>query len=174
MKKILYNRDNLKKEDITNNVVRVKALLINSNKEILLGFERQTFQFPGGHVEGEEDLINAIQREVKEETGITLEKKDLKPFFEIQYYVKDYPKKGSNSCYSIIYFIVYTDQMYNLKKTNYTDYEKEGNFELRYVPLDEVEEVLNESIEWNRVNKVIVSEMLEVLSEYKSNYMTTV
>ena len=63
--------------------------------------------------------------------------------------------------------------MYNLK-TNYTDYEKEGNFELRYVPLDEVEEVLNESIEWNRVNKVIVSEMLEVLSEYKSHYMTTV
>ena len=171
MKIILYNRNKLKEQDINNNIKKVKALLITSNKEILLGFERQTYQFPGGHVEDDENLIEAIQREVKEETGIELQKDDFKPFFEIKYYIKDYPKIGINSCLSINYFIVHIDKMYDLKKTNYTKYEKEGNFELRYIPLDEIENVLKESIGWNRVNKVIVAEMLEVLVEYKNKYM---
>jgi len=36
MKIKVYNYDNLKESDITDKIVRVKALMINSNKEILL------------------------------------------------------------------------------------------------------------------------------------------
>ncbi|HHT38632.1 MAG TPA: hypothetical protein GXZ95_04375 [Mollicutes bacterium] len=54
-----------------------------------------------------------------------------------------------------------------MNNINLTDHEKEGNFKLRYIPLEEVEEILMESIEWNKINKIIVPEMLEVFAEYK-------
>ena len=38
MEKIITNDYNLKEEDMTELVVRVKILLINSNNEILLGY----------------------------------------------------------------------------------------------------------------------------------------
>lgn len=37
MKKILYNDDNLTKEEINETVIRTKALMINSKDEILMG-----------------------------------------------------------------------------------------------------------------------------------------
>jgi hypothetical protein len=54
-----------------------------------------------------------------------------------------------------------------LNKVEFTKNEKEGKFGLRYIPLDKIEEALNKSIEWNKKNKIIVLEMIEVFSEYK-------
>ena len=51
MKEIITNKYNLKEEDLTEIVKRVKVLLINSNSEILLGYSHNEYQFPGGHVE---------------------------------------------------------------------------------------------------------------------------
>lgn len=44
MKEIIYNNDNLKEEDITETVIRTKALLINNDK-ILLANEDDILQF---------------------------------------------------------------------------------------------------------------------------------
>lgn len=167
MKEIFYNYDMLKETDINNVVTRVKVLLINSKNEVLLGFEHKTYQFPGGHVEDNEKLIDCIVREIKEETGIELEKIERNPFFVIKYFNKDYPDVGLNSCFLINYYIIKTDEPFNLNNINLTEHEKEGNFELRYIPLEKIEETLTESIEWNKKNKVIVPEMLEVFDEYK-------
>ena len=62
----------VKEEDVTEIVKRVKALIINSNNEILLAYSNNCYQFPGGHVEDGETLIDAVNREIKEETGIVL------------------------------------------------------------------------------------------------------
>jgi len=43
VKEILYNYDNLSSKDIDEKVVRVKALIINSNNEILLGYSCGTY-----------------------------------------------------------------------------------------------------------------------------------
>ena len=51
MRDIITNKYNLKEEDMTEVVQRVKILLINSNDEILLGYSHHNYQFPGGHVE---------------------------------------------------------------------------------------------------------------------------
>ena len=80
MKKIIINDYNLKDEDITEVVKRVKVFLINSNNEILLGYCNHEYQCPGGHVYKNEDLITAINREIKEETGIVLNIKKAIPF----------------------------------------------------------------------------------------------
>lgn len=43
MKEIIYNHDNLKETDIDETVIRVKALIINSNNEIMLGYAHKTY-----------------------------------------------------------------------------------------------------------------------------------
>ena len=77
MKRIIYNADQVSEKEVTDSVVRVKAILINSLDEVLLGYSYHQYQFIGGHVEEGETLESAISREVLEETGILL---DTTPF----------------------------------------------------------------------------------------------
>ena len=73
MEKIIVNFDNLRTEDINEKIYRPRAIMINSDKEILLGFCDNTFQFPGGFLEQNETLIEGLRREILEETGISLD-----------------------------------------------------------------------------------------------------
>ena len=80
MKQIITNKYNLTNKDMTEVVKRVKVLFVNSNNEILLAYSHNSYQFPGGHVEENETLIQAVKREVLEETGIILVNDSLEPF----------------------------------------------------------------------------------------------
>ncbi len=62
MKQIITNKYNLTDSDMTEIVKRVKILIINSKNEILLAYSHNDYQFPGGHVEENETLIQAINR----------------------------------------------------------------------------------------------------------------
>ena len=70
METIIINDNNLTDEDMEKKVIRVKGLIINSKGKILLAHNNNTYQFPGGHLEDDEDMDSCIIREVKEETGI--------------------------------------------------------------------------------------------------------
>ena len=56
MKEFIINDDNLTEEDIEMKVIRVKALIINSKGNIILAFNNNTYQFPGGHVDNDESI----------------------------------------------------------------------------------------------------------------------
>ena len=73
MKEIIINDHNLTDVDIEQKVVRVKGLIMNSRGKILLAHNNNTYQFPGGHTEENESMNDCILREIKEETGITVE-----------------------------------------------------------------------------------------------------
>lgn len=167
MKKIIINENNLKEEDITEVVKRVKVLLINSNNEILLGYSHNDYQFPGGHVEEQESLIDTINREIKEEVGIDLNIKDIEPFAVSIGYWKDWPLKGMNRKTEIYYFEIKSDLKPNLNNTNYTNHEKEGNFELRYISLDNVEEVLKNNAKEYGDQYGIAREMIDLFKIYR-------
>ena len=69
----MINHDNLKKEDIEEVITRVKGLIINDKDEIMLGYAYGTYQFPGGHIEKREKIIDGLIREIKEEIGYNLD-----------------------------------------------------------------------------------------------------
>lgn len=168
MKEILYNYDYLTLEEIEETVIRTKMLIINSKKEILLGYCHKTYQFPGGHLEEGETLVECLKREILEETGMEVSiSEDAKPFFVIRHYSKNYRGTGKTRCNEIYYYVILTDDTYNLEKIRHDEWEKDGNYQLRYVHLDNVEQVLIDSIPDNPQNKVIVQEMIEVLNEYR-------
>lgn len=93
MKKIIYNDDHLQEEDINNIVKRAKAIIINSNDEILLTLSHNNYFLIGGHVENEESDIECLEREILEETGIKISIGNLNPYLSIIYYSKEYPSK---------------------------------------------------------------------------------
>lgn len=167
MKELITNKYNLKEEEMTEVVKRVKILIINSNNEILLGYSHNDYQFPGGHVEDNEELIETVNREIKEETGIELNLNNIEPFARKSGYYKDWPEEGKNRKIEIYYYEVKTDEKPNLNNTSYTEHEKEGNFELRYIPLSKVEEELEKNINEYGDKKGIGKEMLELFKAYK-------
>lgn len=169
MNEYINNNENLKDNEIDEVVTRVKVLLINSKNELLLGLSHGTYQFPGGHLEEGEELNDCIKREISEETGIVVDTNDLSPFFVIKHYNKNYRDTNKNRLSLIYYYTVKTDEEYHLDKTNYTPDEKDGNFSLVYVPFEDVEKLLIDSIPNNEINEIIVKEMLKVINEYKKS-----
>ena len=167
MKEILYNYDNLKLEDIDEVVTRTKGLIINNNNEITLGYSHKTYQFPGGHLEDGESLEECLLREIAEETGIELKDAKLKPFEKITYYNKNYHGSGKNRNNDIYYYIINTDAKFDMNNSKLDEWEKDGDFTVKTFKIENVEQVLTDSIPDNPINKVIVEEMLDIFKEYK-------
>ena len=167
MKRIITNINNLKEEDITDLMTKVKILLINSQNEIILGYSHNEYQFPGGTREPNEELINTVNREIEEETGMTLSISALEPFACSIGYYKDWPTEGRNKKVEIYYYEVKTDEMPNLENTKYTEHEREGIFELRYIQLDNVEEELKKNANEFGDPHGITKEMLNLFELYK-------
>lgn len=169
MKQIITNKYNLTDSDMTEVVKRVKVLLVNSNNEILLGYSHNDYQFPGGHVEENETLIQTVNREVLEETGIELKATKLTSFARTIGYYKDWPEEGKNRKIEIYYYEVKTNEKPNIENTNYTENEKAGNFELRYIPLENIEKVLRKNAEKYGDKKGIAREMIDLFDIYKES-----
>lgn len=168
MKELIDNKYNIEEEEITEVVKRVKALIINSDNEILLAYSNNFYQFPGGHVEDGENLNNTLNREIKEETGIVLNDYNIKPFAVSYRYFKDFPNLNENRKNEIYYYEIKTDEKPNLDNTFYTEKEIISNFELRYIDFNDVENELRDNVEKYGDRKGIASEMLDVIEVYKN------
>mgnify|MGYP005811365921 CR=1 FL=1 len=163
MKETIYNYDYLNEEDITEISTRVKALIINSDKEILLGKSDISYQFPGGHLEDNESLIEALKREVLEETGIKISDEEIdRPFYKVTYLNKDYPVKGVNRKSEIYYYVVNTDKEIDLSKMKLTENETKNNYRVEGMPLLSSIDIISK----NDNDRVIERDMIDAIEEY--------
>lgn len=166
MKEIFIN-NSIKNKKIDEEEVRVKGLIINSNNEILLGYSYHTYQFPGGHLEKGESIKECLKREILEETGMDISFSNMQSLLSIKYYMRKLNNK-KNYCEKIHYYVIKTDAKVNLRNTNYTKEEKTGNYVLRYINMDDIEDVLIEHVNKYPSQKVIAYEMLMAIKEYKN------
>lgn len=168
MKEFVINDDDLKEEDIEMKVIRVKALILNSKGSILLAFNNNTYQFPGGHVDEGEEIDDCMKREIKEEVGIDVEVDD--PFLSIETYDNDYFGTGKKVLNTIYYYRVFTDLEPDFSKTRLDELEKKTDFDLFYVDFSKLEEFIISKIDSNEIDPKIAREMLHVVKEYKQIY----
>ena len=146
MKNIIFNKENIKEEEINNIVKRAKIVLINSKDEILLTLCHKNYYLIGGHVENNETDIETLKREILEETGIKLDINDIKPYFSIMHYKRNYPKENLISKFIANYYYYKTDILPDMTKTNLTEDEKKGKFQLNYINKNEILEIINNSL----------------------------
>lgn len=166
MKVIINNPSNLTINDVDEIIYRARGVMINSNDEILLGLLDGTYQFPGGHVEKGETVVDGLIREILEETGIELPPIEYKPFVQLKNYYENYENTGISRYVEFNYFLIKTDERYNLEKRKLDDYEIEKKYSLEYVKLSDFDDLLNKTVNDNERNKIVYSEIKSVMEEY--------
>ena len=166
MRQVIINDHNLNDNDIDYAVTRVKAFMVSDNKDLLLVHNNNTYQFPGGHVEKGEDYKDTLIREIKEETGIDVDKIE-DPFLVINTYDNSYFGSDSKVLNKIFYFIVHTNSKPNMNSVNLDLVESETPFVLYYIKDYELEDFINQEVEDKNIDEKIAREMLLAYDVYK-------
>ena len=161
-----HNKLNIKDEDVTLFVTRVKAFIQDSEDKVWIATSNGGCQLPGGHVESGENIVDALIRELKEEAGMDISKEEIEgPFFELRHYTKSADKKYRRS--SILYFYIKTDKKPDQTKTNFTPQEREYNFTLSQVPFDQLPKHIQAFMGENQtqINRIIAQEVFDAYKE---------
>ena len=164
----IYNYDNLKLEEINEKTTRARAILINSNNEILMCYSNglQHYEFPGGHLEKNETLEDGLKREIKEETGITIDLEEINPFYGIKYYCKNYHNSGRNRLVEIYYYVVYCDDVYDDSEKQLDINEVIQNYECQYISVDNLKSILIENKKTTKENNSALDDMILIWDEF--------
>lgn len=117
------------------NIVRVGVglYILNEKKQVLLGLRKSkhgegTWSAPGGHLEFGESFEEAAARETKEETGLNIDKKDIKIIGTTNDFYKE-----SNKHYITIHMMS-NEYFGDIKITEQGKWEKWEWFELDKLP----------------------------------------
>ena len=165
MEKIIFNKENILEEEVDEVVVRTKAIIINDQDEVMLGYCDKTYQFPGGHLEEGETINECLRRELKEETGMDVDTSNLEPSVETIYYNRNYRGTGLIRKNEIYFYVIRDNLVENMEEANLDEGEQAGNYVIKKIKLNELESVLLASAKEKEINEIIVNEMLSVLKK---------
>ena len=167
MKTIIINDTNLHDDDIQKFGNKVRAVLLSDNK-ILVSHYGGVILLPGGSIDKGETAVDAIIRELKEETGIVYDVNSLKELLLLEYYQPNYPTRRDEVINRLIRTRFYLAQYrgIDLKSINRTENEAKDNFHLDLIELDEFASLINEPSD-NPRKKYFDRENQEVLKVLK-------
>ena len=114
-----------------------KDLPLSQNDKISLVFAKNQgyYKFPGGGINADEDKIEALIREVSEETGLTIIRESIKEFGKVTRYQKS--TQTENTIFEQESFYYFAEVENETHEQNLDSYEKDAGFELRTVTIKE-------------------------------------
>lgn len=133
-----------------------RAIIIKDNKIAMVKSLKEGFyKFPGGGIEKGESQVDALIREVLEETGLSVEVESIKEYgYTLENRKSDIFEKCIFSQKSYYYFVSVKDY---LLEQRLTEDERELDFVLEWIDLKEVY-LANSKIEINKNNRFIERE----------------
>lgn len=170
--KILINPKNLVPNDSWQKFRKVRAVIENDEGCFAISSEAGKYIFPGGKCDKGEDDLTAIQREIREETGMVFSADDFHQILEIETMYDDAVDYRTNAVrprHTITtYYYVKTNQKINADNMNLTDGEIEENFKISFVNrellfrmlLEEHKEAMNWHLFYDE-NQVVVNNFLK-------------
>ena len=170
MREIIINDDNLSDLDIDSVVIRVKGIILNSYNKLLLVFNNDTYQLPGGHLKNNETINECLSREIREEIGIDIDVDSIEPFLCIKTYDKDYNNTGKKVLNMIYYFKIDNDEEPNIDNTNYDELELLSEFELYYVNFSNIRSFFSKAFNDNKIEESIYREIDTAIDIYNDVY----
>ena len=164
----IYNYDNITIDEIDEKTTRARAILINSNNEVLMCYSNglQHYEFPGGHLEENETLEEGLKREILEETGIIIDVENIDLFYTIKYFCKNYHDSGKNRLVEIYYYVVYCDCKYDDSKKNLDSNEIMQNYECQYININDLKKILIENKKTTKENNSALDDMIMIWDEF--------
>lgn len=146
---VIHNEDNLTLNDANRVTRRAKLIVENNSDEILICHMGVKYFLIGGHIDNDESDEQCLNREVAEESGVTLNFSNILPIASSNYINKDYPKNGDITYTNTNYYAIKYDLVPNIEMQNLTEEEKKENFKLMYIPKNEVINFLENTKEIN-------------------------
>lgn len=157
----IYGKDVGAGEESTKYSIRkaTRAVVFGEgNKIAIISVQEPKFyKLPGGEVEKEENIEQALRREIKEETGCTI---DIRRPLGV---IIEYRDKFEQLQISYSFIAEVRDK----DEPDFTKKEKEQGFELEWMKLDEAIELLEGHRTENYVGKFILERDLALLKEVK-------
>lgn len=146
MKKII-NTKNLVPDETWQKFRKVRAVIENAEGCFAITIEGGKYIFPGGKCEENEDELTAIQREIKEETGIDFQTSEFHKVAELETMYDDILDYRTNSIrprHTITtYYYVKTNKNINESEMSLTDGEIKEKFKIFFVDRDTLVEMLS-------------------------------
>lgn len=169
--KIIVNPDNLTVDETFQVFHKVRAIIENENEEFVISNEGGKFIFPGGKRESGETDIDAIQREIKEETGIEFKKEDFKEVMTLETIYKNFYDYRSDSLRprytSTIYYYVKSSKEIDYKNMNLTSGEISEGFKATFVNKNQLIKMLSEDHSdatngtfFDEENRIVINKLL--------------
>jgi len=168
-----YNDDNLRDDEIDVVVTKVRAFVISSRLNLMIGKDKDGFHMIEAEVASKDSLEDPLFKALYQETGIELDGRDkYEPFFEVRYYSKNYFDQGYNRLADTVYYLIFTDKLPNLKKLKLTERQLKEKTPMEYIFRDDFQEMIEEYIdgEKNIMKKIKAKEILLAFKKLKKVY----
>ena len=170
--KILINPKNLVPDDSWQKFRKVRAIIENKDGCFAISSEAGKYIFPGGKCDKDEDNLSAIQREIREETGMILLATDFHEVLELETIYDnaiDYRTNMVRPRHTITtFYYVKTEQTINIDNMNLTEGEIKENFKISFVDRETLFKMLleehKEATNWQlfyEENQVVVDNILK-------------
>lgn len=150
-----------------------RGIIINNNKIALVySTTEKYYKFPGGGINDSEDIKTALIREVREEVGLRVIPESIKEFGSVLRRQKSDVAPNNIFEQENFYFLCQTDNRIFSQKLD--DYEKEADFVLRFVDIDEAIRVNDEYHSPDIFNEIMIKRELKVLQIIRRTLMSDV
>ena len=165
---IILNEYNLSDNDIDIYEEKARALLVKDDSILVVDYGN-TILLPGGKIE-DEDKVDALIRELKEEIGISYTKDELNPLCNLIYYQANYPTRKNtikNRCIKT-YIYIGKYKGFDLDNLSLSDNEKKTDFNIKLIKIHELYENIKHITD-NPRSKYFNKELKTILDYYKEN-----
>lgn len=170
--RVIVNPKNLVPNESWQRFRKVRAIIENDLGCIAISIEGGKCIFPGGKCEMHEEELVAIQREVKEETGIDFNLTDFQKVLELETIYDDFFDYRSGSIkprHTITtYYYIRTKENINFENMSLTEDEIARNFDVFFVEMDALLKLLHEDHSqlengkfFDEENKIVVERILK-------------
>ncbi len=149
----------------------VRGIIFNGDGDIAMVYSQKYhfYKFPGGGIEGNETHLEALAREIREETGMTLIPDSIKEFGEVLK-IQNGDESGKDTIHIQQNFYYTCKVKDEIGSQELDDREKELDFVLKFVPIEEAIAV-NSAFESDDAFKKQMAErekrVLEILKDVK-------
>lgn len=170
--RILLNPKKIVPDDSWQFFRKVRAVIENEEGRFIISSEAGKYIFPGGTCGKDEDVLTAIQREIREETGMILSVNDFHKVLELETLYDNFIDYRTNKVVSrhtiTTYYYVKTNQKINGINMNLTEEEIKANFKIGFVDKETLFKLLLEEhkdvINWKTFyeeNQVVINHILK-------------
>ncbi len=169
MKEIVINKGKLKDDEITEVLEKARIVLRNDDGDFILSHFERVYFLPGGKVEVTENPVDAVKRELKEETNINILLDDIEPFVLVKNYLRDYESSDGtivNRLVNTYYFTGFTSKD-DIEYFNLTIPEKRDDLRAFFIGMEDARELLKEYNKENPKATYLALETIKVLDEYE-------